>query len=241
MSTAASPTGLRRAAARQASRLATALARRAARRRRSTDPMSGFFMMRRDALRAAGAAPLAAGLQDPARHPAATARGRCASRGALRLRARASTARASSTRGSRWNSSALLLEKLTGDVVPVRFVLFCLVGLTGVVDSHGDVAARWHAAVELRRGADDGDRGRHGLEFRAQQLLTYRDRRLTGWRSSPVCPLPGGLRGRRNRQRRHRELIYERDPRWWIAGLGGAVMGAVWNYVVSATFVWRQR
>ena len=36
-------------------------------------------------------------------------------------------------------------------------------------------------------------------------------------------------------------VIYARDPSWWIAGLGGAVMGAVWNYVVSAAFVWRQR
>ena len=35
--------------------------------------------------------------------------------------------------------------------------------------------------------------------------------------------------------------IYDYDPDWWIAGLGGAVMGAVWNYAVSAAFVWRQR
>ena len=36
-------------------------------------------------------------------------------------------------------------------------------------------------------------------------------------------------------------VIYRYDPDWWIAGLGGALMGAVWNYVVSAAFVWRQR
>ena len=36
-------------------------------------------------------------------------------------------------------------------------------------------------------------------------------------------------------------VIYRYDPQWWIAGLGGALMGAVWNYVVSAAFVWRQR
>jgi putative flippase GtrA len=28
---------------------------------------------------------------------------------------------------------------------------------------------------------------------------------------------------------------------WWIAGLGGAAIGTVWNFVVSAAFVWRQR
>jgi dolichol-phosphate mannosyltransferase len=36
-------------------------------------------------------------------------------------------------------------------------------------------------------------------------------------------------------------LIYAHDTVWWIAGLGGAVMGAVWNYAVSAVFVWRPR
>ena len=35
--------------------------------------------------------------------------------------------------------------------------------------------------------------------------------------------------------------IYDYDPSWWIAGLGGALMGAVWNYLVSAAFVWRAR
>jgi dolichol-phosphate mannosyltransferase len=35
--------------------------------------------------------------------------------------------------------------------------------------------------------------------------------------------------------------IYDYDQDWWIAGLGGALMGAVWNYVVSAAFVWRGR
>jgi dolichol-phosphate mannosyltransferase len=36
--------------------------------------------------------------------------------------------------------------------------------------------------------------------------------------------------------------LYGYDPdEWWLAGLGGALMGAVWNYVVSAAFVWRAR
>jgi len=35
--------------------------------------------------------------------------------------------------------------------------------------------------------------------------------------------------------------VYANDTRWWIAGLGGALIGAVWNFAVSAAFVWRQR
>ena len=35
--------------------------------------------------------------------------------------------------------------------------------------------------------------------------------------------------------------IYDYDSEWWIAGLGGAIIGTVWNFVISAAFVWRQR
>jgi hypothetical protein len=34
--------------------------------------------------------------------------------------------------------------------------------------------------------------------------------------------------------------IYAADPKWWIAGLSGALMGAGWNYMVTSAFVWRQ-
>jgi dolichol-phosphate mannosyltransferase len=36
------------------------------------------------------------------------------------------------------------------------------------------------------------------------------------------------------------ELIYLRDPSWWIAGIAGAVMAAVFNYSVSAMLTWRK-
>ena len=31
------------------------------------------------------------------------------------------------------------------------------------------------------------------------------------------------------------------DKAWTLAGLTGAIMSAVWNYVVSAAFVWGRR
>jgi dolichol-phosphate mannosyltransferase len=34
--------------------------------------------------------------------------------------------------------------------------------------------------------------------------------------------------------------IYDYDGKWWIAGLGGALVGAVWNFAVSAAAVCRQ-
>ena len=78
--------------------------------------------------------------------------------------------------------------------------------------------------------------------FVLNNMLTYRDQRLTGVqfvtgliRFELICAVGAisnvGIAS----------VIYERDPNWWVAGLGGALMGAVWNYVVSAAFVWRQR
>jgi dolichol-phosphate mannosyltransferase len=73
-------------------------------------------------------------------------------------------------------------------------------------------------------------------------MFTYRDQRLAGWqfltgliRFQVICAVGAisnvGIAS----------VIYRYDPEWWVAGLGGALMGAVWNYVVSAAFVWRQR
>src|SRR5438132_1704146 len=79
--------------------------------------------------------------------------------------------------------------------------------------------------------------------FTLNNALTYRDQRLSGWsfvtgllRFQVICAVGAisnvGIAS----------AIYGYDPEeWLLAGLGGAVMGAVWNYVVSAAFVWRAR
>jgi dolichol-phosphate mannosyltransferase len=36
-------------------------------------------------------------------------------------------------------------------------------------------------------------------------------------------------------------LFYAREPIWWLASIAGALVGTVWNYAISATFVWRSR
>jgi dolichol-phosphate mannosyltransferase len=35
--------------------------------------------------------------------------------------------------------------------------------------------------------------------------------------------------------------LFEGDQLWWIAGLAGAAMGAVWNYVFSDLVIWRKK
>ena len=35
--------------------------------------------------------------------------------------------------------------------------------------------------------------------------------------------------------------LFDFDQFWWVAGFAGALVGVVWNYAVSTSFVWRRR
>jgi len=35
--------------------------------------------------------------------------------------------------------------------------------------------------------------------------------------------------------------LFGHDQTWWFAGLGGAAMSVVWNYVISTMAIWRAR
>ena len=137
----------------------------------------------------------------------------------------------------------LLVAKLTNDAVSFRFVLFCLVGLTGV-GIHMGVLALLHAFAEQSFSVDQTVATIIAIawNFVLNNAFTYRTHRLTGTafvggllRFEVICGFGAisnvGIAS----------LIYGQHGNWWLAGLGGALMGAVWNYVVSAAFVWRVR
>src|ERR1700744_4509427 len=33
-------------------------------------------------------------------------------------------------------------------------------------------------------------------------------------------------------------MVFERGPSWWVAGVAGAIVAAVWNYVTTSPGVW---
>ena len=140
--------------------------------------------------------------------------------------------------------AALLVAKLTNDAVSFRFLMFCLVGLTGVVIHMAalQVAIR---RLALRFGVAQTIATVVAIcwNFVLNNMLTYRDQRLAGWQFvTGLLAVPADLRGRRDLQCRHRRLALRlRRRTGGSPGLGGALMSAVWNYVVSAAFVWRSR
>ena len=77
--------------------------------------------------------------------------------------------------------------------------------------------------------------------FILNNQLTYRDRRLRGFRALQglltfylVCSV--GVLANVGVA----SLIYAEPSYWWFAGTAGAIMGAVWNYAASSALTWRK-
>jgi len=223
------------------SRLATGLTHRLVGTNLS-DPMSGFFMMRRDRLEEMAPRLSPVGfkiLLD------------IAATGGERL-AIAEQPYVFGTRfegESKFNAQigveflGLLLAKMTGDLVDPRFLFFAIVGSVGLVVH---LVALRLALVFL----PDAFRAAQVIatlvamtsNFLLNNELTYRDRRLKGiamLRGFVLFCLIGSVGALANVDLAS-WLYYER-PVWWVAGAVGAIMGALWNYAMSTLFVWRAR
>ncbi len=205
------------------------------------DPMSGHFMIRRDAFEALAPALSSQGFKILL-DIMATGRGR------LRTVELPSTFRERQHGESKLDSkialdfAALVTAKLTNDAISARFLLFCLVGLTGIAVHLSLLSALLAATLSFGSAQALATVGAITWNFVLNNIFTYRDQRLTGWRFitglirfQVICAIGAisnvGIA----------TWIYDYDSVWWIAGLGGALIGTVWNFGVSAAFVWRQR
>ncbi len=206
-----------------------------------TDPMSGHFMLRREPFEAIAPKLSSQGFKILL-DILATARGR------LRTLELPSVFRERQHGESKLDSkialdfAALITAKLTNDAVSARFLLFCMVGLTGIVVHLAVLSAFLAAALSFGAAQALATVGAITWNFVLNNFFTYRDQRLTGWHFVTgligfqiICAIGAvsnvGIA----------TWIYDYDEVWWIAGLGGALIGTVWNFVVSAAFVWRQR
>jgi len=138
--------------------------------------------------------------------------------------------------------AGLVVARLSHDTVSIRFLMFCLVGLTGVgihmaILRLGLLSAGLPFAAAQTAAAI----GAMVWNFNLNNLFTYYDQRLTGRaflsgliRFQFICAIGAisniGVAS----------FIYNGDRNWWVAGLGGVLMGAVWNYAVTSVFVWRK-
>lgn len=213
------------------------------------DPMSGFFMLRRDVFESAVRGlsgqgfkillDLLASLPTPPRLKELPYQFRNRRYGESKLDTMVA-----------WEFGMLLADKLVGQIVPVRFALFALIGALGVVVDlivlslaltvgAGFIAAQAIATLVAMTS-----------NFFLNNVFTYRDQRLKGWRLwrgllsfYVICALGAvanvGFAA----------FVFAGDAHWlagfkgipWLASVAGVIVGSVWNYAVSSVFTWKRK
>jgi dolichol-phosphate mannosyltransferase len=139
--------------------------------------------------------------------------------------------------------AGLLSDKLLGPYLPTRFVIFALVGLFGVGVHLTALALAYKLfLVPFYYAQAIATFTAMTVNFNLNNLLTYRDLRLTGadliyghLSFYLIC----GIGALANFQIADR--LYTLQVPWLLAGLMGAATSAVWNYGVSSILTWRPR
>lgn len=138
--------------------------------------------------------------------------------------------------------ASLLIAKLTNDLVSLRFILFGLVGLTGLVLHLLLLRVGIWANITFEIAQAVSTVTVIAWNFMLNNWLTYRDQQLRGVgfvtgliRFELICAV--GVVSNIGVA----SWIYASETIWWLAGLGGALMSVMWNYLVSAALVWRVR
>jgi len=206
-----------------------------------TDPMSGFFMLQRTVFDRA--APrlsaigfkilldLLASLPEPLRvcELPYTFRNRIA--GESKLDA-----------GVLFDFGLLLLDKLVGNLIPVRFVMFAMIGALGLM-AHL-IMLRIGIALGLDFSLAQSVATGFAIvgNFLLNNQITFRDRKLKGTRQlrglivfAAVCTI-GGVANLNMAYL----MVSAGHQAWWSAGVVGAAMSLVWNYAIGSTLTWRR-
>jgi dolichol-phosphate mannosyltransferase len=139
-----------------------------------------------------------------------------------------------------WDYLMLLADKLLGGVVPVRFVSFALIGAVGVLVHFAVLAALFRAMSFPFTFSQAGAAAvAMTSNFTLNNALTYRDMRLRGWlwvkgliSFTLTCSL-GALANVGVAS-----YLFKRHTLWALSALAGIVVGAVWNYAMTASYTW---
>lgn len=136
----------------------------------------------------------------------------------------------------------LLAEKISGGHFPRRFFMFALVGASGVLVNLIVLRlAMLTGKVGFTPAEALGTAAAMTSNFLLNNSLTYRDCRLGGWQavrglSSFACCCSLGALTSITLARD----LYELTGLWVLAGVAGAVVGALLNYALTSIFTWQR-
>ena len=142
-----------------------------------------------------------------------------------------------------WEYVLLLADKWLGPYIPVRFILFVLVGAFGLVVHLGVLS------VGLKMFAWTFSFAQSlavliamTVNFVINNIFTYSDKKLKGGQFLKglvsfyaACSIGAFI------NIRIATFLFEHSIGWWLAGILGAVIGAVWNYAITSTFTWKNK
>jgi dolichol-phosphate mannosyltransferase len=205
------------------------------------DPMSGFFMIRREAFQGSVRKLSSIGFKVLLDILASSPRPLQVKEIPYHFRERcAGESKFDALIG--WEYIMLLADKVIGHIIPIRFFAFALVGGLGLV-VHLAVLALCLNTMQLTFDVSQATATGVAItgNFALNNWLTYYDRRLTGWRFvrgllsfGLICSF-----GAAANVGIATLLFTQQHLVWWVAGIAGAAMSAVWNYAVTSAFTWR--
>ncbi|QKC74890.1 glycosyltransferase family 2 protein [Mesorhizobium erdmanii] len=223
-----------------ASRLATHLAR-VLLRTQIDDPMSGFFMLRREIVEAVAPRLSRQGfkiLLDIVASSPTT----------IRIREIPYVFAPRLHGQSKLDSlvaleyAGLLVSKMSGDLISTRFLAFGLVGSAGVVVHLSVLHALLPHGLSFAVAQTAAMFAAMAFNYTLNNAFTYRDQRRRGWRFltgllmfAALCSF-GVVAGVGVST-----LLYSGHSRWWVAGLAGAIVGSAWNYITNSAITWRRQ
>jgi dolichol-phosphate mannosyltransferase len=201
-----------------------------------TDPMSGFFMIRRELVE--NVAPMLAtsgfkvlfdilaSQKTPPRYLELPYEFRARVAGDSKL-----------DEGVVVQYLGLLIAKLSRDLISPRFIMFALVGASGVVIHLLILRAFLHYGIAQAQTA--AALGAMTSNYLINNAVTYRDKRKKGlgllvgyFKFVLLCSVPLAANVA------VATMVFERGATWWLAGVAGAVVAAVWNYITTSRAVW---
>ena len=205
-----------------------------------TDPMSGFFMLRREVLgmtvhrlSAIGfkiLLDLFASAPRPLRFVEVPYEFRARRSGESKLDSAAA-----------WDYVMLLLDKKFGHVVPARFIAFSMVGGAGVVVHFACLVTLFRViGVSFVAAQSVAVMVAMVFNFTVNNLLTYRDRRLRGlkWlRGLTTFALSCSVAALANVG--IASYLYQSSLGWVPSAIAGVLVSAVFNYAMTTAFTWR--
>ncbi len=141
-----------------------------------------------------------------------------------------------------WEYFLLLAEKVFGPWLPVRFLMFLSVGGMGLL-VHLAVLGLLLKGLGVAFAFSQASAVAVAMvfNFALNNIFTYRDQRLRGWAIlsgllsfCAACSLGAFI------NYATAVYLYGMSFPWWLAGFLGAVVGSVWNYAISSVFTWRK-